>query len=193
MCHAAPVPTANPDISSAGKNVAQTKDLLANDEVATNSSGVTLVASSVKLCDVSPLEVSPNCTKGAGSTISVANVGTYSVDASGVVTFTPVLDYLGTPPALNYQVEDSVGNIATSTYTPTVLDTLPTANNDTSSGPYNTNQIIDAVANDTAGSLYALNKASVKLCAVGTADNACLATVLDVPNEGIYSSNQMEQ
>jgi CshA-type fibril repeat protein len=189
MCHAAPVPTANPDISSAGKNVAQTKDLLANDEVATNSSGVTLVASSVKLCDVSPLEVSPNCTKGAGSTISVANVGTYSVDASGVVTFTPVLDYLGTPPALNYQVEDSVGNIATSTYTPTVLDTLPTANNDTSSGPYNTNQIIDAVANDTAGSLYALNKASIKLCAVGTADNACLATVLDVPNEGIYSSN----
>ena len=191
MCHAAPVPTANPDTSSAGKNVVQTKDLLANDEVATNSSGVTLVASSVKLCDPNsnPVEVSPNCTKGSGSTISVANVGTYSVDASGVVTFTPVLDYLGTPPALNYQVADSTGNIATSTYTPTVLDTLPTANNDTSSGPYNTNQVINIVSNDTAGSLYPLNNASIKLCAVGTVDNACLATVLDVPNEGIYTAN----
>ena len=90
---------------------------------------------------------------------------------------------------MNYQVADSVGNIATSTYQPTVLDTLPTANHDTSSGPYNTNQIINAVANDTAGSLYPLNNASIKLCAVGTPDNACLATVLDVPNEGIYSSN----
>ena len=191
MCHAAPVPTANPDTSSAGKNVVQTKNLLTNDAVATNATGVTLVASSVKLCDPNsnPVEVSPNCTKGAGSTILVANVGSYSVDASGVVTFTPVLDYLGTPPALNYQVADSVGNIATSTYQPTVLDTLPTANHDTSSGPYNTNQIINAVANDTAGSLYPLNNASIKLCAVGTADNACLATVLDVPNEGIYSSN----
>ena len=191
MCHAAPVPTANPDTSSAGKNVVQTKDLLANDEVATNSSGVTLVASSVKLCDPNsnPVEVSPNCTKGSGSTISVTNVGTYAVDASGVVTFTPVLDYLGIPPALNYQVSDSAGNIATSTYTPTVLDTLPTANNDTSSGPYNTDQVINIVGNDTAGSLYPLNKASIKLCAVGTADNACLAAVLDVPNEGIYSSN----
>lgn len=191
MCHAAPVPTANVDVSSAGKNVVQTKNLLTNDSAATNAPGVTLLASSVKLCDPNsnPVEVSPNCTKGSGSTISVANVGTYSVDASGVVTFTPVLDYLGTPPALNYQVADSTGNIATSTYTPTVLDTLPTANNDTSSGPYNTNQVINIVSNDTAGSLYPLNNASIKLCAVGTVDNACLATVLDVPNEGIYTAN----
>jgi CshA-type fibril repeat protein len=191
MCHAAPVPTASPDTSSDGKNIVQTKNLLANDAVATNATGVTLVANSVKLCDPNstPAEVSPNCTKGAGSTISVANVGTYSVDALGVVTFTPVNNYLGTPPALNYQVSDSAGNIATSTYRPTVLDTLPTANHDTSSGPYNTNQVIDIVDNDTAGSLYPLNDASIKLCAVGTPDNTCLGTTLDVPNEGVYSSN----
>jgi len=192
MCHAAPVPTANPDTSSAGKNVVQTKDLLANDEVATNSSGVTLVASSVKLCDPNsnPVEVSPNCTKGAGSTISVTNVGTYTVDASGVVTFTPVLDYLGTPPALNYQVADTAGNIATSTYTPTALDTLPTANNDTSSGGYDTNQVISPLANDTAGSLSALNTSSVKLCTTTSAAiSSCDLTFLDMPNEGTYTVN----
>ena len=191
MCHATPLPTANPDTSSAGKNVVQTKNLLENDAVATNAIGVSLVASSVKLCNPNsnPVEVSPNCTKGAGTSITVANVGSYSVDASGVVTFTPVLDYLGTPPALNYQVADSEGNIVTSTYTPTVLNTVPTANHDTSSGPYNTNQIINAVANDTAGSLYPLNNASIKLCAVGTPDNACTNATLEVPNQGIYTAN----
>ena len=192
MCHAAPVPTANPDTSSAGKNVVQTKDLLANDTVATNASGVTLVASSVKLCDPNsnPAEVSPNCTKGAGSTISVANVGTYSVDVNGVVTFTPVLNYLGTPPALGYQVTDSSGNIATSTYTPTVLNTVPSATNDTSSGAYDTNQTISPLTNDQAGSLAPLDATSVKLCATtSTANASCNLTTLTVPNEGTYTVN----
>ena len=192
MCHASPVPTANPDASSAGKNVVQTRDLLTNDTVATNAPGVTLVASSVKLCDPnsSPVEVSPNCTKGAGSTISVANVGTYSVDVNGVVTFTPVLDYLGTPPALNYQVTDSSGNIATSTYTPTVLNTVPSATNDTSSGAYDTNQTISPLTNDQAGSLAPLDATSVKLCATtSTANASCNLTTLTVPNEGTYTVN----
>ena len=189
MCHAAPVPVASPDTSSGGKNVVQTKNLLTNDSVATNATGVTLVPSSLKLCGVSPVEVSPNCTKGSGTSITVANVGAYSVDALGVVTFTPVNNYLGTPPALNYQVSDSIGNIATSTYTPTVLDTLPTANDDSSSGPYNTSQIIDIADNDTAGSLYPLDNASIKLCAVGTPDNSCTERTLLVPNQGTYSAN----
>ena len=192
MCHASPVPTANPDISSGGKNVVQTKDILTNDSVATNAPGVTLVASSVKLCDPNaiPAEVSPNCTKGSGTSITVANVGTYSVDTLGVVTFTPVLDYLGTPTALNYQVTDSLGNIATSTYTPTVLNTVPSATNDTSSGAYDTNQTISPLTNDQAGSLAALSATSVKLCAsTATANASCNLTTLTVPNEGTYTVN----
>ena len=192
MCHAAPVPVASPDTTSGGKNVVQTKDLLANDTAATNAPGVTLVASTVKLCDPNsnPVEVSPNCTKGAGTSITVANVGTYSVDALGVITFTPVNNYLGTPPALNYQVSDSASNIATSTYTPTVLNTLPTANNDTSSGAYDTNQVISVLTNDTAGSLAALDATSVKLCAsTSTANVSCNLTSLIVPNEGTYTVN----
>ena len=192
MCHAAPVPVANPDTSSAGKNVIQTKNLLTNDDVATNAPEVSLIASSVKLCDPNsnPAETSPNCTKGPGSTITVANIGTYSVDANGVVTFTPVLDYLGTPPALNYQVTDSIGNIATSTYTPTVLNTVPSATNDTSSGAYDANQIISPLTNDTAGSLAAIDPTSVKLCATtNTANASCNLTTLEVPGEGTYTVN----
>ena len=192
MCHAAPLPTANPDTSSAGKNVVQTKNLLGNDAVATNAVGVSLVASSVKLCDPNsnPVEVSPNCTKGLGTSITVANVGTYSVDATGVVTFTPALDYLGTPPALDYQVSDSNGNVATSTYTPTVLNTVPSATNDTSSGAYDTNQTISPLTNDTAGSLAPIDATSVKLCATtSTANASCNLTSLTVSNEGTYTVN----
>jgi CshA-type fibril repeat protein len=192
MCHAAPLPTANADTSSGGKNVAQTKNLLTNDTVASNASGVTLIASSVKLCDPNsnPVETSPNCTKGLGTSITVANVGTYSVDATGVVTFTPALDYLGTPPALDYQVADSMGNIATSTYTPTVLNTVPSATNDTSTGAYDTNQTISPLTNDTAGSLAPIDATSVKLCATtSTANASCSLTSLTVANEGTYTVN----
>ena len=69
MCHADPVPLASPDTSSGGRNATQTKNLLTNDTVASNAAGTTLVGSSVKLCDPNstPVEVSPNCTKGSGT------------------------------------------------------------------------------------------------------------------------------
>jgi CshA-type fibril repeat protein len=107
----------------------------------------------------------------------------------GVITFTPATGYTGTPAPLGYQVADGNGNIGNSTYTPTVSSTTPVAFNDTSSGPYDTNQVIDITGNDIAGSLYPLDEASIKLCAVGTPDSACLGSTLDIPNEGIYSSN----
>ena len=191
MCHSSPNPTAFPDSSSGPLNTAQTKNLLTNDTTALSAAGTTssLVPSTIRLCDPNTPELAPNCTVAPGSTISVTNVGTYSVSSLGVITFTPANGYSGTPAALGYQVADGNGKIANSTYTPTVSSTTPVASNDTSSGPYNTNQVIDISGNDIAGSLYPLNEASIKLCVVGTPDNACLGTTLEVPNQGIYSSN----
>mgnify|MGYP006157786331 FL=1 len=191
MCHSSPNPTAFPDSSSGPLNTAQTKNLLTNDTTALSAAGTTssLVPSTIRLCDPNTPELAPNCTVAPGSTISVTNVGTYSVSSLGVITFTPANGYSGTPAALGYQVADGNGKIANSTYTPTVSSTTPVASNDTSSGPYDTNQVIDISGNDIAGSLYPLNEASIKLCAVGTPDNACLGTTLEVPNQGIYSSN----
>ena len=191
MCHSSPNPTAFPDTTSGPLNTAQTKNLLTNDTTPRSAAGTTsaLVPSTVRLCDPSTPEIAPNCTVAPGSTITVANVGTYSVSNLGVITFTPANGYTGTPTALGYQVADGNGKIGNSTYTPSVSSTTPVASNDTSSGPYDTNQVIDISGNDIAGSLYPLNDASIKLCAAGTPDNACLGTTLDVPNEGVYSSN----
>ena len=191
MCHADPVPLASPDASSGGRNAAQTKNLLTNDTVASNAAGTTLVGSSVKLCDPNstPVEVSPNCTKGSGTSITVAGVGAYSVDALGVVTFTPVTNYSGTPPALNYQVADTGSNIATSTYTPSVLATLPVAVNDTSTGAYDVNQDISILSNDLPGTLSPIDATTVKICSTATSDASCTGTTLAVPNEGTYTVN----
>ena len=191
MCHSTPNPTAFPDTSSGPLNTAQTKNLLTNDTTPLSAAGTTsaLVPSTIRLCDPSTSQVAPNCTVAPGSTITVANVGTYSVSNLGVITFTPATGYTGTPAPLGYQVADGNGNIGNSTYTPTVSSTTPVAFNDTSSGPYDTNQVIDITGNDIAGSLYPLDEASIKLCAVGTPDSACLGSTLDIPNEGIYSSN----
>jgi CshA-type fibril repeat protein len=191
MCHSTPNPTAFPDTSSGPLNTAQTKNLLTNDTTPLSAAGATsaLVPSTIRLCDPSTSQVAPNCTVAPGSTITVANVGTYSVSNLGVITFTPATGYTGTPAPLGYQVADGNGNIGNSTYTPTVSSTTPVAFNDTSSGPYDTNQVIDITGNDIAGSLYPLDEASIKLCAVGTPDSACLGSTLDIPNEGIYSSN----
>jgi CshA-type fibril repeat protein len=191
MCHSTPNPTAFPDTSSGPLNTAQTKNLLTNDTTPLSAAGATsaLVPSTIRLCDPSTSEIAPNCTVAPGSTITVANVGTYSVSNLGVITFTPATGYTGTPAPLGYQVADGNGNIGNSTYTPTVSSTTPVAFNDTSSGPYDTNQVIDITGNDIAGSLYPLDEASIKLCPIGTPDNGCLGTTLDVPNEGVYSSN----
>jgi CshA-type fibril repeat protein len=191
MCHSSPNPTAFPDTSSGPLNTAQTKNLLTNDTTALSAAGTTsaLVPSTIRLCDPNLSQTAPNCTVAPGSTITVTNVGTYSVSDLGVMTFTPANGYTGTPPPLGYQVADGNGKTGNSTYTPTVSSTTPVASNDTSSGPYDTNQVIDLVANDIAGSLYPLDDASIKLCPVGTPDNGCLGSTLTVPNEGIYSSN----
>jgi CshA-type fibril repeat protein len=192
MCHGAPLPLAAPDTTAGPKNVAQTKNLLTNDSAPLNVKGITLNSSSVKLCDpnANPAETAPNCTKGNGTTITVASVGTYGVDGAGVVTFTPVNEYTGTPPTIGYQVADSNGNIASSTYAPKILSGGPTATNDVSTGAYDTNQVITVLTNDTPSAGETLTPTSVKLCATtSTADASCTLPSLTVAGEGTYTVN----
>jgi CshA-type fibril repeat protein len=135
-------PTADPETTSGKKGSAQTTDLLVGD--ATSDPDINLVASSVKLCDPATNEIAPNCTL---TTLVVPNVGTYTV-VNGVMTFTPLSTYVGTPTPVAYQVTDSMGGTATSTYTPTVIGT-PTANPDTTTGDWKANQSINVVNNVT--------------------------------------------
>ena len=182
------------DTSTGGAGQAQTASLTANDMAAT---GNTMTASSVYLCPAGspgPYNAS-TCTlrPTVGSPLSVAGVGTYSLNATtGVVTFTPVAGYSGTPAALQYIASDSAGNVVNSTYTPTVVPP-PTVTANTSTGNWDTNQSISVLGNDTASTGATLTPSTVKLCPTNasspyTASN-CNQTSVTVLNEGTYTAN----
>jgi uncharacterized repeat protein (TIGR02059 family) len=184
-----PGPTALNDTSSGPMNTAQTETLVTNDSAA---SGATLNVASVKLCDPNPTaEVAPNCTK---TSVTVSGVGTYAVDSSGVMTFTPVTGYSGTPTPLSYTVEDNFDVKATATYTPTVIPP-PTLVPDTSTGAWDTNQTRNVVTNtvntsDSAAAGTTLADGSVRLCAsTDTAPNCTVTSggSVVIANQGTYT------
>ena len=62
-------------------------------------------------------------------------VGKYTIDPlTGVVTFTPNKDFVGTPVPAKVEVKDKNGTPTTATYTPTVTPVKPTGEDVTSSG-----------------------------------------------------------
>jgi CshA-type fibril repeat protein len=129
-----PRPTATADTSLDLLNITQTKNPLTNDTAGSNSAP--LSASSVRLCGSG--QSAPSCN---ATSVTVAG-GVYSVNqTTGVITFVPTNNFTGTATPVPYQVSDSLNQVASSTYTPTVIAT-PTAANDTSSGAWNVNQTI---------------------------------------------------
>lgn len=63
-------------------------------------------------------------------------VGTYTIDpATGVVTFTPNKDFVGTPDGIQVQLRDPNGTPATGTYTPTVTPKPVVPNTPQPAGP----------------------------------------------------------
>lgn len=184
------VPTASADTSTGNYYTAQTKNIFTNDSAAT---GATIAASSIRLCNptTTPAQTPNNCTVAAGTTITVASVGTYAVDSNGVITFTPLASFSGTPPALAYQIQDSLGQYASSTYTPTVLPPPPpTANPDTTTGVTGTAQSKNVLTNDVVGaSGVTFTTSTIKLCSSGQTSPNCTATSVVVPGQGTYTVN----
>ena len=185
---APPVPTASPNPSSDAWDTNQTINPLTND--AAGATDFPLVATTVKLCGISPIETPNNCTQ---TTLVVPNEGTYTVDpTTGVVTFDPLPTFAGTvATVVKYQVSDSLGRVANSTITPTVVaPPVPTASPNPSSDAYDTNQTINPLTNDTAGiSGVPLVATTVKLCGIDPVQNpnSCDKTSLTVPGEGTYT------
>jgi CshA-type fibril repeat protein len=176
-------PTAQPDTTSNFINVVQTTNLLANDSA--SRSDVDLNVASVKLCAAG--ETAPACT---ATTVTVSGVGTYAVSNTGVMTFTPALNYTGTPAALPYTVEDQFGQEASSTYTPTVKSP-PDAIDDTPAiGLNDVNQVIDVLANDveSPSTSAAFDPTTVKLCSSAQVAPNCNATTLTTA-DGVYTVN----
>jgi len=187
---APPVPTASPNPSTDAWDTNQIINPLTNDTA--GISGVPLVATTVKLCGINPLQNPNSCTQ---TTLVVPNEGTYTVDpTTGVVTFNPLSSFTGlVATVVKYQVTDTLNRTVNSTITPTVgAPPLPSASANVSSGAYDTNQLIDPLANDSPGAVdFPFVATTVKLCGIDPVQtpNSCTQTTLVVPNEGTYTVN----
>ena len=115
------VPTAEPKETSGKQGQPQTQETESmfkqGDEVAP------IDKTTVKLVDPSGNEVTTMPAMKDGK-----EVGTYTIDpTTGVITFTPNKDFVGTPDAAKVVAKDTNGTKVETTYTPTVTPVVPTA------------------------------------------------------------------
>jgi CshA-type fibril repeat protein len=179
-------PVANPDSRSVLPGATATFT------TTTGASGLATAAAGFNTsatCLITPASNPATC--DADGVVEISGQGIYTLNtATGVVTYVAdAAAMAGTKTAITYQVTDITGQKATSTLTPNIPPP-PTADNETSTGPYNTAQEIDVLTGDAAGAGATLVPSSVKLCATtSTAKASCNLPFLDVPNEGRYTVN----
>lgn len=189
---AAAVARANTSTGTSGS--VQTISVLADD---TASSGATYSGGSTALKLCSTGQTSPNCT---ATSVSITGQGTYAVSGTNI-TFTPCSAnnvpagigctgaYGGTATAATYQSTDSLGRVASSTVTPTVVPP-PTAASDAGNAAFDTNQTFTPTANDSAGSGATLVSIPTGICLNSvTAVASCTSTTLTVAGQGTYTLN----
>jgi gliding motility-associated-like protein len=130
-------PVANNDAATTTEDVAVTLNVVAND---TDEDG-TISASTVDLIPSTP---------GPNNSVSTTQ-GTFVVNASGIVTFTPTLNFNGTA-STPYTVNDNGGltsNEATITITVTPVNDAPLAVNDVLSTTEDQAGSVNIIANDS--------------------------------------------
>lgn len=173
-------PTLLSDTSSGPFNTAQTVSPLSNDTAngqtasfATNA----LNASTLRICLNATTDA--NCLAGSSthalSSITVANQGTYTVQASGSVLFTPLATFFGSATPIKYTVADSNGQYGVSTVSVTVTQpNASVANPDTTIGKMNVAQNMDFVqTNDTTPAGVTLDPTTVRICSSAQVGGAC--------------------
>jgi CshA-type fibril repeat protein len=179
-------PTAEPDVTSGLQGATQTSTLINNDSLAASP------LATVALCGSGQTGAACNQT-----TITVANVGTYELDPiTGVIVFTPLPNYIGTPAPLGYTITDTANLVASSTYTPTVTPipvvaptpapvlVPPTAKPDASTGKKGATQSQNLFTGDEKGSG---DLKTVSLCESVSNPSSCNLTSLVVAGVGSYA------
>ncbi len=84
------------------------------------------------------------------STATIPNVGTIAISANGAYTFTPVANYNGIVPMIEYTVSDGLGGTTNGNLTIVVaaVNDAPVVTNDTKSAPVNTPVVDNVLTND---------------------------------------------
>ncbi|MEK0401857.1 YSIRK-type signal peptide-containing protein, partial [Streptococcus suis] len=113
-------PTATPAETTGKQGQTQTTDAKTlftpgHEEVPVDNSTITLLDANGKPATTVP------------ATKDGKEVGTYTIDENGVITFTPNSDFVGTADPVKVQAKDANGTSVETTYTPTVTPVTPTA------------------------------------------------------------------
>ncbi|GAA0620189.1 hypothetical protein GCM10009534_64220 [Kribbella sandramycini] len=162
-------PTAVDDSAITPFNQPITIDVLANDKPGDPSAP--LVASSLLLKE--PVVAAT----GYRKSITQPGEGTYTVTDDGKVTFTPVKDFQGVTTPATYRIVDDNGTAAEGLMLLTV-GKGPEALADVVTTKQNVTQLVDPLANDTAGTGAELEKTSVEVYSVTTRQWARVAALI---------------
>ncbi|MCF2710923.1 DUF11 domain-containing protein, partial [Schaalia hyovaginalis] len=129
-----PVPTGS-DVTSSGPQGRPQTGQPAFDG-GSPSTPITLSATNpAKLIDPATGEATDSPTVPAYDSESGAHIGTYTIDPlTGIVTFTPKPTYVGTAEPATVQAQNTLGAIASGTYTPSVTPVIPAARPASSEG-----------------------------------------------------------
>ncbi|PKQ22848.1 MAG: hypothetical protein CVT65_11160, partial [Actinobacteria bacterium HGW-Actinobacteria-5] len=136
---APPAPSATDDTNHTPYLTTVTTAVLDND---TAGGLATLQPSSVRFTD-------PAAVNG-GTTLVVAGEGTYQVNGTGTISFTPVAGFSGVATAVGYRVSDELGQTGTAQLVVTV-GVPPTATDDARTTAQGVPVTFDPLGNDSAG------------------------------------------
>jgi CshA-type fibril repeat protein len=158
-----------------------TLSVLANDSA---TSGQSFTNNTIKICAAG---TTSNC---ALNSLAVSGEGTYGLNTStGAITFTPLAGFTGPATAIVYGINDNFPVTVNASLRVTVVPP-PTPVADTVSGNLIAPIAVDVTTNDTPAAGATMDKASVKLCAVGTSTNCSQTSVL-IADKGTYSVNNL--
>lgn len=173
-------PVARPDNSSGAFQQVQSFGILGND---TTSTGSLFVNSLMRFCGSG--QSAPNCTL---TSLTVANQGTFVINADGTVTFTPTSTFFGNVTPISYQFTDSSAQVASSTINVIVgPPPVSAANPDTTTNFKGVVQSINLLTNDKPGTGLTLNSATLKFCALNETVPNCTATTVTITGQGTYA------
>jgi gliding motility-associated-like protein len=131
-------PVAVNDAVTTNEDTPVSKDIVVND---TDADGNATIAKGT--VDLDP------ATAGIQTAVTISG-GTVTVNASGIIAYTPTVNFYGTATA-SYTVNDNTGatsNVATITITVSPINDAPIANNDLASADENETITFNVVAND---------------------------------------------
>ena len=176
------IPTAEPKETSGKQGQPQTQETESmfkqGDEVAP------IDKTTVKLVDSSGNEVT-----SMPATKDGKEVGTYTIDpTTGVITFQPNKDFVGTPDPAKVVAKDTNGTKVETTYTPTVTPVTPTAEPKETSGKQGQPQTQDTESMFKQGDEVApIDKSTVKLVDPSGNEVTTMPALKDGKEVGTYT------